>query len=226
MNEMMLLELDGWTALVRSPDVRTPTGIFLLLHGYTGNEKSMTVFTRNLPASAWIIQPRGPYPTSEGGYKWIDSPHGLIASFAEFQKAIEKLNLALGSWKSKLGLPEMPLDVIGFSQGAVAAMVFTITFPALVRRAACLSGFIPDDTLLFIQDRPLEGKPIFMAHGTEDTTVPFHRAQKAETILNSLGAEVTFCTAAVGHRISAGCYRRYTNYFRQASDPGLLSLNK
>jgi len=214
MTETILLVLDGWTALVRRPETRTPTGIFLLLHGYTGNENSMTVFTRNLPTGAWIIQPRGPHPTSEGGYKWIDHPHGLIASFGDFQEPIQKLNLALEDWRSKLGLPELPMDVIGFSQGAVAAMVFTITFPGLVRRAACLSGFIPDDTLSFVSDRPLEGKPIYMAHGTEDTTVPFRRAQNAEKILTSLGAEVTFCTAAVGHRISAGCFRRYANFFR------------
>lgn len=214
MNEGQMYTIDGGTVQVRRPVNHEPTRIFLLLHGYTGDENSMTIFARNLPEDAIILQPRGPYSTSEGGYRWIASPQGLRASFVEFQGEIERLNSALTSWKRNLILPDTPLDVIGFSQGAVVAMIFTITFPALVRRAACLSGFIPEDTLTFVHGKPLDGKPIYMAHGTEDTTVPFQRAQKAETILTSLGAQITFCTGAVGHRISAGCFRGYSNFFR------------
>jgi len=214
-HENKVLEIDGWTIRVRPPHDRVTQKVFLLLHGYTGYENSMTVFTRNLPGDAWIIQPRGPHQTNEGGYRWISSPQGLIASFKEFQQSVVNLDHALLAWKRALGIPDNPGNIIGFSQGAVEAMAYTVTFPNKVHRAACLSGFIPDDTQEFVQGMPLLGKPIFMAHGTEDTTVPFSRAQKAREILAGLGAQVTFCSSAVGHRINASCFRGYSNFFRE-----------
>lgn len=208
-----VLNLNGWTLRVwrpKNPDVKR---IFLLIHGHTGDENSMTIFTRNLPSDAWILSPRGPFPTSEGGYKWITSEHGLTASFGEFQAAAKVLDEAFSDWKRSLPLPDQKIDVAGFSQGSVMALTYALTYPGKVRRAAGISGFLPADTPQWVQGAPLAGMPVYVAHGTEDQTVPYERAQEVERWLRQFGASLTFCEAAVGHRISAACFRSFAEFF-------------
>lgn len=208
-----VLDLDGWIVRVWQPKHPDSRRITLLVHGHTGDENSMTVFTRNLPSNTWVFSPRGPYPTSEGGYKWIAAENGLTASFKEFQAAAQMLDEALSSWKNTFHLTDQKIDIAGFSQGSVIALTYALTFPAKVRRAAGISGFLPQDTPQWIQGKPLAGLPVFIAHGTEDQTVPFVRAQEIETWLTEYGAALTFCEAAVGHRISANCFRSFANFF-------------
>lgn len=209
-----VFNLNNWIVRVWQPKSPETKRIILLIHGHTGDENSMTIFTRNLPQDAWIFSPRGPFPTSEGGYKWINSAQGLTASFQEFQSAVRRLDEAFSGWKSDFGLADQKIDIAGFSQGSVIAMTYALTFPEKVRRAAGISGFLPSDTPQWIQGAPLAGIPFFIAHGTDDQTVPFERAREIETWLTQFGAELTFCEAAVGHRISAACFRSFSEFFR------------
>ncbi len=208
-----VMDLDGWTVRVWQPKNPDANRIFLLIHGHTGDENSMTIFTRNLPANAWIFSPRGPFSTPEGGYKWIASEHGLTASFQEFQTAAIQLDEAFSTWKSTFHLLEQKFDVAGFSQGSVMALAYALTYPGKIRRAAGISGFLPADTPQWIQGEPLSGMPVYVAHGTEDQTVPYERAQQVESWMKQFGASLTFCEAAVGHRISAACFRSFAEFF-------------
>lgn len=212
-DKSQVLNLNGWTVRVWQPKNPDAKRIFLLIHGHTGDENSMTIFTRNLPTDAWIFSPRGPFPTSEGGFKWIASEYGLTASFKEFQAAAIELDKAFSDWKRSFHLPDQKIDVAGFSQGSVMALTYVLTYPEKVRRAAGISGFLPTDTTQWIQGEPLGGMPVYVAHGTEDQTVPYARAQEVEGWLKQFGASLTFCEAAVGHRISAACFRSFAEFF-------------
>lgn len=173
----------------------------------------MTIFTRNLPSDAWIFSPRGLFRTDEGGYKWISSQDGLTASFKEFQGAVHRLKEGLLTWMETYHIQDSKIDVAGFSQGAVMSLTYALTFPESVHRAAGISGFLPRDTLRWVQGTPLVNVPVFLAHGTEDETVSFERAKEAETLLEKLGATITFCEGSVGHRISANCFRTFADFF-------------
>lgn len=208
-----VLLLNDWIVRVQQPE-NTGTGrIFLMLHGYTGDENSMTVFTRNLPSDAWIFSPRAPYPSISGGYKWISSEQGSSASLKEFQEAGQGIHEAMSNWKESFNLPDHKVEIIGFSQGGVTALSYALSYPEQVKRAACLSGFLPHDTPEFIQGEPLAGMPIFIAHGTQDKTVEYDRARKTAALLKQFGAQITFCDSPVGHRISASCFRGLGDFF-------------
>lgn len=208
--------LNDWIVRVLKPKIPETGRIFLMLHGYTGDENSMTVFTRNLPSDAWIFSPRAPYSSNSGGYKWISSEQGASASLKEFQEAVQGVQKAMANWKDSFNLPDIKVEVVGFSQGGVVALSYALSYPEQVKRVACLSGFLPHDTPEFIQGQPLAGKPIYIAHGTEDKTVAYERAQEAAALLKQFGAQITFCDSPVGHRISASCFRGLGDFFSGA----------
>lgn len=213
-NEAQVLLLDDWIVRVRRPISLSGSQVFLLLHGLTGDEHSMTVFTRNLPRDAWILSPRAPIELDNGGYKWITAEQGMTASFVEFEKAANQLRSAYILWAKSLQLPTSPVDVIGFSQGAVMAAALLLLYPQEVDRLGFLSGFLPGDTQQYISPKRLTGKKVFAAHGSQDRTVPVEKAQQTAQWLRQWGADVTYCEAAVGHRLSASCFRGFAEFFK------------
>ena len=215
-NDAQILLLDNWIVRVRPPLAQGNNRVFLMLHGLTGDENSMTVFTRNLPRDAWIFSPRAPNPADESGFKWIISKNGMSASFAEFQRATFQLHEALGGWMKSFHIHAQALDVIGFSQGAVISASYALLYPQEVNRTAFLSGFLPVDTPDFILSGQLKSKQVFVAHGSQDKTVPLAKAQQTVAWLEQWGAEVTYCEAAVGHRLSAQCFKSFADFFKNS----------
>jgi len=213
-NNAQVLLMNGWIVRVRKPESGKSSRIILMMHGLSGTEESMTIFTRNLPRDSWIFAPRAPIALESGGYKWINHSQGMQASYAEFLDAGEKLHSAFEQWKTDFNLESTGVDVIGFSQGAVIAAAYLLTYPGEVNRTGFLSGFLPADTPDFIPAGHLKGKTIFLAHGSQDPTVPIERAQQTAAWFENWGAQVIFCEAPVGHRLSANCFRGFADYFR------------
>ena len=214
-NDAQILLLNNWIVRVRPPLAEGNDRVFLMLHGLTGDENSMTVFTRNLPRDAWIFSPRAPNPAYKSGFKWINSKNGMSASFAEFQQATFHLHEAFGGWIKSFHINAQSVDVIGFSQGAVISAAYALLYPQQVNRAAFLSGFLPADTPDFISPGQLKGKQVFVAHGSQDKTVSITKAQQAAGWLEQWGATVIFCEAPVGHRLSANCFKGFADFFKK-----------
>ena len=215
-NDAQILLLDNWIVRVRPPLAQGNNRVFLMLHGLTGDENSMTVFTRNLPRDAWIFSPRAPNPADESGFKWIISKNGMSASFAEFQQATFHLHEAFVGWMKTFHINAQAVDVIGFSQGAVISASYALLYPQEVNRTAFLSGFLPIDTPDFILSGQLKSKQVFVAHGSQDKTVPLAKAQQTVAWLEQWGAEVTYCEATVGHRLSAQCFKSFADFFKNS----------
>jgi len=65
-----------------------------------------------------------------------------------------------------------------------------------------------------IVKKPLAGKQVFVAHGTQDNLVPIDRARASMSLLEQAGAQVTYCEAEVGHKVSAECLRALESFFK------------
>ena len=105
-------------------------------------------------------------------------------------------------------------DVMGFSQGAALSNVLTCLHPQRVRRAGILAGFMPSGMEGIISQKPLAGKSVFVSHGTQDNMVPIDRARASMSLLEQAGADITYCEAEVGHKVSADCLHGLENFFR------------
>jgi predicted esterase len=75
-----------------------------------------------------------------------------------------------------------------------------------------LAGFVPAGLDDYIAQKPLTGKNIFVAHGTQDEMVPIDRARASMELLEQAGATITYCEDEVGHKLSSGCLRALETY--------------
>lgn len=102
---------------------------------------------------------------------------------------------------------------MGFSQGAALTCALAMLHPERIRRAGVLSGFVPAESESLIAERPLNGKPFFVAHGTTDDMVDIEYARRSVRMLEAAGASVTFCEDSVGHRVGLKCMHTLDEFF-------------
>ncbi len=192
---------------------RPESRLMLMIHGWTGDENSMLIFQREMPDDYWIIAPRGPLETGEGGYGWIGHRPGRDATLEAFEPPAQALHRLIENLRVDYQLGNRPLDVVGFSQGAALSLTFAFLYPQVVRKVAVLAGFLPYLPENYQPSRPFSQINFFVAHGTHDDIVPIERAEEVVYFLEQQHATVQFCKAPVSHRISAGCFKQLGQFF-------------
>ena len=215
-NSPSLVTFQDWTLRVHESQSPSPR-LLVLIHGLTGDENSMWVFARNLAEEYWMIAPRAMHPSQmeQGGYSWR-----AASGEAEDRPTLEQLRPAahellrlIEQYAESVKLDASSFDVLGFSQGGATASVLAFLYPGRIRKAGILAGFVPAGLEELVPQRPLEGKPFFVAHGTKDETIPIARARDSIEILERAGADVTFCEDDVGHKVSVNCLRALKSFF-------------
>jgi phospholipase/carboxylesterase len=212
-SDTALIDFNDWTLRIRE-STQAPSRLLLLIHGLTGDENSMWVFTRDLPKEYWMIAPRAPHTAEPFGYSWRTVQPGTFAkpTFEQLLPAAEALIRLVDQYQASAGIESSEFDVMGFSQGAAMSSVLAFLYPQRIRKIGILSGFVPSGADQYIERRPLQGKKIFVAHGTKDEMVPVDRARASMEILESAGAEITYCEDEVGHKVSLNCVRALRSY--------------
>ncbi|MCL4271740.1 MAG: hypothetical protein KJZ72_19430 [Anaerolineales bacterium] len=208
-----LLEFNGWTMRVHAATAANPR-LLVMIHGWTGDENSMWVFTRRLPADFWIIAPRAPHPAEPQGFSWRPPQASTFGrpSLETLLPAAEGLIRLIDEYSAAVKLDASHFDVMGFSQGAAMTNVLGLLYPQRVRKMGVLAGFVPAGLDDYIAQKPLTGKNIFVAHGTQDEMVPIDRARASMELLEQAGATITYCEDEVGHKLSSGCLRALETY--------------
>ena len=209
-----LLQFNNWTLRIREA-TQQPPRLLLLIHGFTGDENSMWVFARDLPSKCWMIAPRAPYSAEPSGYSWRPVLSSTFArpSLEQLLPAAEALIRLVDKYQVSAKIEAKDFDVMGFSQGAAMSSVLAILYPQRVRKIGILAGFVPSGSDEHIQRRPLDGKTIFVTHGTKDETIPVDRARASMELLEQAGAKIIYCEDDVGHKVSLNCMRALRSYF-------------
>jgi phospholipase/carboxylesterase len=218
---------------VRFPEGEGPHPVLLLLHGWTGDENVMWIFASRLPDNYLMIAPRGLYKSPLGGYGWHEHRRQAWPALDEFKPAVDALVELVGvengaSPAVAHTLEELPggqdatyqadysdVSLVGFSQGAALSYAFALHHPQRVRLLAGLAGFMPENAEELIEKRLLEGKQVFVTHGTQDDMVPVEKARRTVELLQRAGSEVTYCEAEAGHKLSAPCFRALEAFFKK-----------
>jgi phospholipase/carboxylesterase len=208
-------KIDDWVVRLREPPGDGLFPVFLLLHGWTGDEKSMWAFATRFPTNAVLLAPRGLFSTPLGGFGW--HPFDIKSSpwIDDFQDSVYAI-LELLNRKNFPKADFTRLHLVGFSQGAAMAYSIALMFPEKLNSIAGLSGFLPEGSSPFVRDKPLAGKHVFIAHGIRDELVPVEKARYAVNLLSQAGADVSYCEDDVGHKLSLTCFRSLENFLAQA----------
>ncbi len=212
-NNTSLIRFNDWTLRIREATHR-PARLLLMLHGYTGDENSMWVFARELPKHFWIIAPRAPHPVELRGYSWRSLQPETFGrpSLEQLLPAAEALIRLVDEYQASAGIDAGTFDVMGFSQGGAMSNVLAFLYPERIRKIGVLAGFVPGGLDEYASKRPLNGKSVFVTHGTQDDMVPIDRARSSMEVLEQAGAKIVYCEDDVGHKVSLHCMRALRSY--------------
>ncbi|MCZ2126947.1 MAG: hypothetical protein LC099_04140 [Anaerolineales bacterium] len=214
------IEFNGWTLRARPTDAKNPR-LLLMIHGLTGDENSMWVFTRRFPADYWIIAPRAPFPAKPQGFSWRENPLSVEEALNEqsnrpnldaLRESVEALIRLTDEYAASVKVEAQTFDAIGFSQGAAMVSVLSMLYPQRVRKAGILAGFAPRGLEPCADAQPLKGKRLFVAHGSQDEMIPIERARDSMRLFERAGASLVYCEDAVGHKLSANCLNSLERY--------------
>ena len=212
-NNTELISFNNWILRVRPAHVEHPR-LLVLIHGWTGDENSMWVFARGLSTDHWMVAPRAPYLAEPSGFSWRPHQPGTFGRprFEVLRPAVDGLIRLIDEYSASVKVDALQFDLAGFSQGAAMVNLAGMLYPHRVRKMGVLAGFVPAGLDELIAQKPLDGKNIFVAHGTQDQLVPIDRARASIELLEQAGAQVTYCEDEVGHKVSANCLRAFEHY--------------
>ena len=93
----------------------------------------------------------------------------------------------------------------GFSQGAAIALITGLSYHQPLGGILGLSGYLPlgEQIVKKAQDdyKANASIPIFLAHGTEDTVLPYHYGELTRDLLASTGYPVAWHSYAMPHSV-------------------------
>ncbi|MFD1000974.1 alpha/beta hydrolase [Ohtaekwangia kribbensis] len=192
--------------LVRQPTVKTSTHkAIILLHGVGSNEQDLFSLADQLPGDYYIVAARGQYTLGPGRYAWynVDFSTGKpVINAGQELSSRELLKQFIGQLKQKYSLDEVYIG--GFSQGAIMSYSIGLTSPEQVRGIMALSGRVLETIQASVTgNNRLSRLKVFVAHGTQDGTLPVFYAQQAKTFLQTLNVSLTYHEYTMGHQINA-----------------------
>lgn len=200
---------------VKHPDETIIKQIYCLIHGWSGNEKSMTIFSSSVPMDALIIFPRGPLQIGENEFAWADIRKESKPTFEDYGRIATDLIKSIDEFLrgTKISSSSDKINLMGFSQGAAISVVLSVLFPEKFNKVAVLSGFLPSNPPT-LYPKTLSLLNYYIAHGTQDQLVEFDKSIKLKKYLEQHGAEIQFCQEDLGHKIGASCLRNLKRFYQ------------
>jgi len=219
MNDAFELSVRGRLFRIQPPDEEPARALILAVHGFSGDELSMEIFTHKLRHDFWVIYPRAPHALEMGGFSWAKTPLGIHQPASDFLQEAQELNRDLDLLATDLGTNLLPVFTMGFSQGAALALVFSSLFSLPREKHALLAGFLPGG--LAIRSNSLRQRFYFVAHGSRDTTVPVENSHQVLKFLEESGAEAQLCESNSTHKLGLECLKKLEFFFLG----GILTLS-
>jgi phospholipase/carboxylesterase len=193
------------------------TSVVVLLHGYGGDGKDISMLTlnwkRHMPNTIFIC-PNGHEPCAVNpiGYQWFDlakdEPNYILN---ESLKAEEKLNKFLDEVKKEYNLDNNQITLSGFSQGCMMSINVGLTSEKPFRSIVGFSGKIIDvDNLKY---RKKNSTNTLLIHGDKDDIVsPTHLLEAKDFFLRENINVETHLIKNCGHHIPVEASSIALNY--------------
>jgi phospholipase/carboxylesterase len=193
------------------------TSVVVLLHGYGGDGKDISMLTlnwkRHMPNTIFIC-PNGHEPCAVNpiGYQWFDlakdEPNYILN---ESLKAEEKLNKFLDEVKKEYSLDNNQITLSGFSQGCMMSINVGLTSEKPFRSIVGFSGKIIDvDNLKY---RKKNSTNTLLIHGDKDDIVsPTHLLEAKDFFLRENINVETHLIKNCGHHIPVEASSIALNY--------------
>ena len=194
-----LVEFPAFAQSQTSPS-RYPT--ILALHGRGSNEEDLIALTPHLPQGLLWISPRAPLLVGPGSYEWYrvrvigkPDPEQLFSAIETLDHFVDEI---LGTYP----IDPQKLFLLGFSQGSLLSMCYTLIHPSRVAGVIAQSGYIPNGVEVEIDEAKVKGKLFLLTHGKQDTLIPVEWGRASRDRLQGLGVDLTYHEFQMGHSVS------------------------
>lgn len=194
--------------------------LVILLHGYGSHENDLLNLVPALPEKRHYVSLRAPRALGFGGFAWyaLAMEEGRIRTGdpAEARQALEQVHRFVAAFRAQEGLAEAPLQLVGFSQGAILSYAYALNYPREVQQVAALSGYVLKD-IVPGQYRPadLHHLRFFVSHGSADEVIPVQAARQTVAFLEKLGISHVYREYPEGHGIAPDNLRDLQDWFQQ-----------
>jgi len=201
-NPLSLPHLVEYPAAAQSPEPPSRYPTVLALHGRGSNEQDLIGLAPHLPERLLWISPRAPLVLGPGSYEWYrvrvigkPEPDQVLAALDTIDHFIDEI------------LATYPIDpqklfLLGFSQGSILSMSYTLTHPGHVAGVIAQSGYIPTNVDLPVDEEGVRGKPFILTHGVQDTMLPVEWGRESRDRLQALGVDLEYHEFPIGHSVS------------------------
>lgn len=179
--------------------------LFILLHGVGARPSDLVPLASKLkdafPSAAFLL-PEGTYPFDGGGNgrQWFSirgvTEENRISRVAE---AMPGMHALVKHAQDRFKILQSDTALIGFSQGAIMALEFSVVHDGGVGRVLAFSGRFAQ-----LPEKAPELTTLHLLHGENDPVIPVFHAEVAFARLMDLNGDATLDLAAsVGHEINA-----------------------
>lgn len=200
--QLSLQHLVQFPAPAQTGDSTVRYPAILALHGRGSNEQDLIGLAPHLPQGLLWVSPRAPLTLGPGAFEWYrvrvigkPEPAGVLAALETIDRFIDE------------SLATYPIDpqkffLLGFSQGSILSMCYTLMHPARIAGVIAQSGYILTNVELDVDEAGVKGKPFLLTHGTQDTMLPVEWARQSRDRLQALEADLEYHEFPIGHNVS------------------------
>lgn len=181
--------------------------LLVLMHGVGSNEQDLFGLAPHLPPQFEVLSLRAPYTLGPGAFSWFDfavEPGGgrridAAEEAASRAQLVQVLQLA----SEQLGIAPERVVVGGFSQGGIMALSLLLTRPELMDAALVWHSRMLEQVVA-AHSAPaaaLQGKKLWLSHGTHDDVIPLEQAQAIARHVQALPVALTYREFAGRHEL-------------------------
>jgi phospholipase/carboxylesterase len=179
---------------------RYPT--ILALHGRGSNERDLIELAPHLPEGLLWISPRAPLVLGPDSYEWYRVKVITRPDPVQVMAALETIEHFIDEVLSTYPVDPQKLFLLGFSQGSLLPMDYTLSHPSRIAGVIAQSGYIPNGVDLEINEADVKNKPFILTHGAQDTMIPVDWARASRDRLQKLGVNLNYHEFQMGHSVS------------------------
>ena len=200
--QLSLHHIVQFPASTQSQETKALSPAILALHGRGSNEQDLIGLASYLPEGLFWISPRAPLTLGPNSYEWFRVKIIGRPDPEQVASALETIDHFIDEILTVHPIDPQKLFLLGFSQGSLLSMDYTLSHPSRIAGVIAQSGYIPNGVDSEINEADVKNKPFILTHGAQDTMIPVDWARASRDRLQKLGVNLNYHEFQMGHSVS------------------------
>ncbi|SFC12641.1 phospholipase/carboxylesterase [Polaromonas sp. OV174] len=201
----------------------TQPWLLVLMHGVGSNEQDLFGLAAHVPAHFHVLSLRAPNVMGPGAYAWFQfsvTAAGRVINEAQEVASRTQVAQVVAAAAQQLGVPAERVVVGGFSQGGIMSLSLLLTQPALLQATMVMHSRLLEQVLpLIAPAAALQGKHLWVSHGTVDAVIPLAHAHAIRSAVQELPITLRYSEFHNAHEITRDELAQAMQWLQALSQP-------